>query len=168
MTFTGKECLCQKCVKSREQETPSSPDGNQRHAAANANGNGLHSPAKPSRPQQVQPAAKAAANGGGGAGAPPMDDRCAGCAEDLKDGQALMALDKQYHVWCFKCHSCQVCNSDFVISNFELDHLNLHRCYFTVNTWARTGGLTARGTTRGSSESSAPTAGGSSQEKSSR
>ena len=116
MTFTGKECLCQKCVKSREAAT-SSPDGNQRHAAANANGNGLHSPAKPSRPQQVQPAAKAAANGGGGAGAPPMDDRCAGCAEDLKDGQALMALDKQYHVWCFKCHSCQVRSHDSAKGN---------------------------------------------------
>ncbi len=38
----------------------------------------------------------------------PLDDKCAGCGEDLKDGQALMALDKQYHVWCFKCRSCQV------------------------------------------------------------
>lgn len=37
-----------------------------------------------------------------------LDDKCAGCSEDLKDGQALMALDKQYHVWCFKCRSCQI------------------------------------------------------------
>ena len=99
VTFTGKECLCQKCVKSNE--VTSSPDGNRnRQQQQQTNGNReANVVAKPSRPQQVQPA-----NGGGGA----LDDRCAGCAEDLKDGQALMALDKQYHVWCFKCHSCQV------------------------------------------------------------
>ena len=100
MTFTGKECLCQKCVKS--SEVTSSPDGNRNRQQQQTNGNReTDVVAKPSRPQHVQPA-----NGGGGGGA--LDDRCAGCAEDLKDGQALMALDKQYHVWCFKCHSCQV------------------------------------------------------------
>lgn len=31
---------------------------------------------------------------------------CAGCHEDLKEGQALIALDRQWHVWCFKCHTC--------------------------------------------------------------
>ncbi|QQP32463.1 Uncharacterized protein FKW44_024353, partial [Caligus rogercresseyi] len=35
-----------------------------------------------------------------------VDDHCAGCQGELKDGQALMALDKQYHVWCFKCKAC--------------------------------------------------------------
>ena len=30
-------------------------------------------------------------------------DQCAGCRQELKDGQALVALDKQYHIWCFKC-----------------------------------------------------------------
>lgn len=30
-------------------------------------------------------------------------DRCAGCGQLLRDGQALVALDKQYHIWCFKC-----------------------------------------------------------------
>ncbi|XKL66403.1 hypothetical protein PGB90_009823 [Kerria lacca] len=33
---------------------------------------------------------------------------CAGCHEDLKEGQALIALDRQWHVWCFKCHTCNV------------------------------------------------------------
>ena len=36
------------------------------------------------------------------------DDHCAGCAQQLRDGQALVALDKQYHIWCFKCTSCEV------------------------------------------------------------
>ncbi|XP_012287609.1 actin-binding LIM protein 2 isoform X3 [Orussus abietinus] len=31
---------------------------------------------------------------------------CAGCGQQLRDGQALVALDRQWHVWCFKCHSC--------------------------------------------------------------
>ncbi|XP_063992290.1 actin-binding LIM protein 2-like isoform X2 [Diachasmimorpha longicaudata] len=31
---------------------------------------------------------------------------CAGCGEKLQEGQALVALDRQWHVWCFKCHSC--------------------------------------------------------------
>ena len=35
-------------------------------------------------------------------------DGCAGCGSKLRDGQALVALDKQYHIWCFKCTACQV------------------------------------------------------------
>ncbi|XP_050430452.1 actin-binding LIM protein 1 isoform X2 [Adelges cooleyi] len=31
---------------------------------------------------------------------------CAECGEDLKNGQALYALDKQWHIYCFKCHAC--------------------------------------------------------------
>ncbi|XP_015597126.1 actin-binding LIM protein 2 isoform X5 [Cephus cinctus] len=31
---------------------------------------------------------------------------CAGCRQQLREGQALVALDRQWHVWCFKCHSC--------------------------------------------------------------
>nr|CAD7444958.1 unnamed protein product [Timema bartmani] len=33
---------------------------------------------------------------------------CAGCNEALKDGQALIALERQWHIWCFKCHTCGV------------------------------------------------------------
>ncbi|GIY35919.1 actin-binding LIM protein 1 [Caerostris extrusa] len=32
--------------------------------------------------------------------------RCGGCKEELQEGQALIALDKQWHIWCFKCVSC--------------------------------------------------------------
>ncbi|XP_074089721.1 actin-binding LIM protein 1 isoform X21 [Macrotis lagotis] len=31
---------------------------------------------------------------------------CAGCGRDIKNGQALLALDKQWHLGCFKCKSC--------------------------------------------------------------
>ncbi|XP_011497253.1 PREDICTED: actin-binding LIM protein 3 [Ceratosolen solmsi marchali] len=33
---------------------------------------------------------------------------CAGCRQQLREGQALVALDRQWHVWCFKCHSCDI------------------------------------------------------------
>lgn len=33
---------------------------------------------------------------------------CAGCKEEIKHGQSLLALDKQWHVSCFKCQTCSV------------------------------------------------------------
>lgn len=33
---------------------------------------------------------------------------CAGCKSQIKDGQALIALDLHWHVWCFKCAHCKV------------------------------------------------------------
>ncbi|XP_023248652.1 actin-binding LIM protein 1 [Copidosoma floridanum] len=42
--------------------------------------------------------------GAGGASQDP--GACAGCGQQLREGQALVALDRQWHVWCFKCHSC--------------------------------------------------------------
>ncbi|XP_069467978.1 actin-binding LIM protein 1 isoform X4 [Ambystoma mexicanum] len=31
---------------------------------------------------------------------------CAGCGRDIKNGQALLALEKQWHLGCFKCKAC--------------------------------------------------------------
>ncbi|XP_036121594.1 actin-binding LIM protein 1 isoform X13 [Molossus molossus] len=31
---------------------------------------------------------------------------CAGCGREIKNGQALLALEKQWHLGCFKCKSC--------------------------------------------------------------
>nr|XP_033796465.1 actin-binding LIM protein 1 isoform X20 [Geotrypetes seraphini] len=31
---------------------------------------------------------------------------CAGCGRDIKTGQALLALDRQWHLGCFKCKAC--------------------------------------------------------------
>ncbi|XP_020940656.1 actin-binding LIM protein 3 isoform X12 [Sus scrofa] len=33
---------------------------------------------------------------------------CAGCKEEIKHGQSLLALDKQWHVSCFNCQTCSV------------------------------------------------------------
>lgn len=35
-------------------------------------------------------------------------NECAGCQQQLKEGQALIALDRQWHIWCFKCNACGV------------------------------------------------------------
>jgi actin-binding LIM protein len=84
VTFTGKNCLCQKCIHA-EKELDA---------------------------RLVAPEASAATSNGGGGScngiAAASSDNCAGCGQELKDGQALVALDKQYHIWCFKCTTCAV------------------------------------------------------------
>ena len=83
VTFTGKNCLCQKCI----------------HAEKELDAR-LVAPELP-----TAAATTTTANGNGTAAA---SDSCAGCGQELKDGQALVALDKQYHIWCFKCTTCSV------------------------------------------------------------
>ncbi|XP_076244650.1 actin binding LIM protein Uncoordinated 115a isoform X4 [Calliopsis andreniformis] len=51
------------------------------------------------------PVGNSAATRGSGDG-PSDPGACAGCGNQLREGQALVALDRQWHVWCFKCHSC--------------------------------------------------------------
>ncbi|PRD27682.1 UNVERIFIED_CONTAM: Actin-binding LIM protein 1 [Trichonephila clavipes] len=64
VTFTGKECLCAKCIQIPvvNSAAPESPTN--------------------------------------------LTRRCGGCKEELHEGQALIALDKQWHIWCFKCVTC--------------------------------------------------------------
>ncbi|XP_077297355.1 actin binding LIM protein Uncoordinated 115a isoform X2 [Arctopsyche grandis] len=33
-------------------------------------------------------------------------NECAGCNQELSEGQALVALDRQWHMWCFSCRAC--------------------------------------------------------------
>ncbi|XP_043911854.1 actin-binding LIM protein 1 isoform X20 [Protopterus annectens] len=33
-------------------------------------------------------------------------NNCAGCGRDIKNGQALLALERQWHLGCFKCKAC--------------------------------------------------------------
>ncbi|XP_065827241.1 actin-binding LIM protein 2-like [Oscarella lobularis] len=37
----------------------------------------------------------------------PVGKTCGGCGEDLDSDKVLIALNKSWHVWCFKCHNCQ-------------------------------------------------------------
>ena len=47
-------------------------------------------------------------------------DRCAGCGHQLRDGQALVALDKQYHIWCFKVETRPSLCGTFIWNNGAL------------------------------------------------
>ena len=71
---------------------------------------------------------KSSVNGNGvhiaGNGQPESGDRCAGCSGLLRDGQALVALDKQYHIWCFKCTACQV-SCDWLLPELSLVNTQL-------------------------------------------
>ncbi|XP_076049123.1 actin binding LIM protein Uncoordinated 115a isoform X5 [Oratosquilla oratoria] len=67
VTYTGKECLCQRC---------------------------LHIPIVDSQSPVHSPSA--------------AGPKCAGCKDELVEGQALIALDQQWHIWCFKCATCGV------------------------------------------------------------
>uniref|UniRef100_A0A3P9NNL8 Actin binding LIM protein family member 3 n=1 Tax=Poecilia reticulata TaxID=8081 RepID=A0A3P9NNL8_POERE len=31
---------------------------------------------------------------------------CAGCSQEIKQGQSLLALERQWHITCFKCRTC--------------------------------------------------------------
>lgn len=82
VTFTGKICLCQKCIHAeKEVDSRLQSDG----LNGSRFSDGLPTPASSL-----------------------AEDTCAGCGHQLKDGQALVALDKQYHIWCFKCTACNV------------------------------------------------------------
>ncbi|KAG8202041.1 hypothetical protein JTE90_010409 [Oedothorax gibbosus] len=64
VTFTGKECLCAKCIQIPvvASKAPESPTN--------------------------------------------LARICGGCKKELQEKQALIALDKQWHIWCFKCVTC--------------------------------------------------------------
>lgn len=32
---------------------------------------------------------------------------CNACQQEISEGQALIALDQQWHIWCFKCQACK-------------------------------------------------------------
>ena len=83
VTFTGKNCLCQMCAN---LQSPESLDAGGTKTATTMT--------------STAPSAKRAND------KPFKEGSCATCGEELKDGQALMALEKHFHVWCFKCKAC--------------------------------------------------------------
>uniref|UniRef100_G1M9C3 Actin binding LIM protein 1 n=1 Tax=Ailuropoda melanoleuca TaxID=9646 RepID=G1M9C3_AILME len=54
---------------------------------------------------------------------------CAGCGRDIKNGQALLALDKQWHLGCFKCKSCgKVLTGEYISAGDKHYHPSCARC----------------------------------------
>nr|XP_021532629.1 actin-binding LIM protein 1 [Aotus nancymaae] len=56
---------------------------------------------------------------------------CAGCGRDIKNGQALLALDKQWHLGCFKCKCCGKVLTGEYISKYT-DAMSQRKCVVTT------------------------------------
>ena len=51
---------------------------------------------------------------------------CAGCGNEIKSGQALLALDSQWHLWCFTCSKCGCLLSGEYMGRYSIiKHLDL-------------------------------------------
>ncbi|XP_075986524.1 actin binding LIM protein Uncoordinated 115a isoform X6 [Anticarsia gemmatalis] len=87
VTYTGAEVVCSSCVAAPQRQTA-------RAAPPHAS---------PASPAPASPASLAS---------PPRQphaldqNECAGCGQELSEGQALVALDRQWHTWCFACGEC--------------------------------------------------------------
>jgi actin-binding LIM protein len=88
VTNTGKEILCEKCVVG---------DTNPRQLKVSQQQNMNSSPTKATAQKQLNETVRKTYS--------PKDvdpNNCAGCGYELKEGQAVIALDRQWHIWCFR------------------------------------------------------------------
>ncbi|CAH2059771.1 unnamed protein product, partial [Iphiclides podalirius] len=104
VTYTGSEVICGECAAP------------QRHTARAARSPDAASPAPPAAP--ASPPTPGSPSSPASASSPASPDRddvdrrqpdpndCAGCGQELSEGQALVALDRQWHTWCFACGEC--------------------------------------------------------------
>lgn len=82
VTYDGKLALCEKCAVTIVKPTQTSPE----------------------KQQQLQQVQQEPASGSPpGLGSP---SACAACNQMIHSGQVLLALDAQWHIWCFKCNIC--------------------------------------------------------------
>lgn len=98
VTNTGKEILCEKCVDGPGPLIKNAASLQQHQPLKGMNS----SPTKATAQQQQQQTLQKPMS-------PNKDidpNNCAGCGEQLKEGQALIALDRQWHIWCFRCQNC--------------------------------------------------------------
>ncbi|XP_044571210.1 actin-binding LIM protein 3 isoform X3 [Drosophila ananassae] len=105
VTNTGKEVLCEQCVSG-------GPVSAGVGAGTDGGRGGVSSPAPPAESPTRATAHQQLSGGVISQKAHLKEDYdpndCAGCGELLKEGQALVALDRQWHVSCFRCKACQV------------------------------------------------------------
>ncbi|CAK1594280.1 unnamed protein product, partial [Parnassius mnemosyne] len=96
VTYTGSEVICGECAAP------------QRHAAraTRSPDQASPSPASPSPASPGSPASPASPDRDDVDRRQPDPNDCAGCGQELSEGQALVALDRQWHTWCFACGEC--------------------------------------------------------------
>ncbi|KAL4711571.1 hypothetical protein ACJJTC_003588 [Scirpophaga incertulas] len=92
VTYTGAEVVCAACVAPQRQTARA----NVNNTSANVNANET----------KVNSAKISAAPATNGEHREPDQNECAGCGQELSEGQALVALDRQWHTWCFACGEC--------------------------------------------------------------
>ncbi|CAB3222892.1 unnamed protein product [Arctia plantaginis] len=93
VTYTGAEVVCSNCVAVPQRQTA-------RTAPPHASPVSPTSPASPASPASpVRDMSSRTENAHD-------QNECAGCGQELSEGQALVALDRQWHTWCFACGSC--------------------------------------------------------------
>ncbi|XP_047035879.1 actin-binding LIM protein 3 isoform X2 [Helicoverpa zea] len=80
VTYTGAEVVCSSCVAAPQRQT--------------------------ARAAPPQPAAPHSPVSRLDTATPHDQNECAGCGQELSEGQALVALDRQWHTWCFACGEC--------------------------------------------------------------
>ncbi|XP_021696325.1 actin-binding LIM protein 2 isoform X2 [Aedes aegypti] len=111
VTNTGKEVLCESCVKgpvAATAQTMNSVTASPKRQIEQKQEQKTikeitSSPTKAATLQHHQEAIRKQQN------SKDVDpNECAGCHQQLKEGQALIALDRQWHIWCFKCNACGV------------------------------------------------------------
>ncbi|XP_049880575.1 actin-binding LIM protein 3 isoform X3 [Pectinophora gossypiella] len=106
VTYTGAEVVCSQCVAAPQRHTARAareprlePRAPSREARDHADHN--------DHAAHADPAGRADHNDHNDR-APRAHDQneCAGCGQELSEGQALVALDRQWHTWCFSCGEC--------------------------------------------------------------
>lgn len=100
VTNTGKEVLCESCISAPTMRVVPGSCGPA--AVPNGTTNGGGDQLTPTRATTVTSSESQphVSRGKHLENYDPND--CAGCGDQLKEGQALVALDRQWHVWCFR------------------------------------------------------------------
>ncbi|KAM7359927.1 actin binding LIM protein Uncoordinated 115a isoform 6-T6 [Cochliomyia hominivorax] len=116
VTNTGKEVLCENCVAGPGATSPTRQQQQQQQQVTK---DGTVSPTavaeSPTRATAHQQMTSGVVSDKAHLKEDYDPNDCAGCGEMLKEGQALVALDRQWHVWCFRCKSCTaVLNGEYM------------------------------------------------------
>uniref|UniRef100_A0A3P9J8T7 Actin-binding LIM protein 2 n=1 Tax=Oryzias latipes TaxID=8090 RepID=A0A3P9J8T7_ORYLA len=96
VTFNGKECICQKCTQPLPANSPAPIQA-------------VHSQRRSSKPSLKAALVLVLTR------LISLFPDCCGCGKEFKNEQSLVALDKHWHLGCFKCKVCnKVLNAEYI------------------------------------------------------
>ncbi|XP_065372568.1 actin-binding LIM protein 3 isoform X2 [Calliphora vicina] len=115
VTNTGKEVLCENCVAGPGAASPTRQQQQQQQVTKDGTVSPTPVAESPTRATAHQQMTTGVLSDKAHLKEDYDPNDCAGCGEMLKEGQALVALDRQWHVWCFRCKSCTaVLNGEYM------------------------------------------------------